>query len=95
MREFECIKKYFAPLAKAIEGALDLQDDAAVLNLGEDKRLVIASDVCVEGIHFPVGTSPSLIARRALRINLSDIAAMGAHPIGYTQTLILRKERSV
>ncbi len=82
--EFQRIARYFAPLAG--EGALGLKDDAAVL-AAVPGQLVLSADAMVEGVHFPAGEAPALIARKLLRTNLSDLAAMGARPLGYLLTI--------
>lgn len=82
--EFERIARHFAPLAG--EGALGLTDDAAVL-ANVRGRMVISADAMVAGVHFPVDEAPGFIARKLLRTNLSDLAAMGATPLGYLLTL--------
>ena len=79
------IARHLRPLAGP--GALGLADDAAVVNLPPERSLVITADAMVAGIHFLVDDEPSLIARKLLRTNLSDIAAMGATPFGYLTTL--------
>jgi thiamine-monophosphate kinase len=71
------------------KGALGLKDDAALLNVPEGYELVITKDALVEGVHFTGGESPDLLARKALRVNLSDLAAMGARPYGYFLALML------
>lgn len=82
MNEFELIKTIFAPLARH-EGAFGLSDDAAVLSVPDGFELVMTNDVLVEGRHFAFNASADAIAKKALRTNLSDLAAMGAQPIGY------------
>ena len=82
--EFQRIARHFAPLAG--EGALGLTDDAAVL-ASIPGQLVLSADAMVEGVHFPVGEAPDLVARKLLRTNLSDLAAMGARPLGYLLTV--------
>ncbi|MEQ9199094.1 MAG: thiamine-phosphate kinase, partial [Rhodospirillales bacterium] len=79
--EFDLIADLFAPLSG--EGALNLTDDAAVLTPAPGKQLVIAKDAMVEGVHYLPDTAPGLIARKLMRTNLSDLAAMGAEPVGY------------
>src|ERR1700731_2049078 len=70
-------------------GAFDLGDDAAVLNaLGDE--VVVTTDAIVEGVHFLSGDPPEFLARKALRVNLSDLAAKGATPAGFLLTLALR-----
>src|SRR5512140_2476291 len=82
------IARYFKPLATD-PGAFDLVDDAAVLKAtGED--LVVKTDAIVEGVHFLPDDPPDTIARKALRVNLSDLAAKGATPAGFVLTLALR-----
>ncbi len=83
--EFARIGRYFRPLAGP--GALDLTDDAAVFAPPPGRELVIAADAMVEGVHFLPGTAPDLVARKLLRVNLSDLAAMGAAPFGYLLTV--------
>ena len=79
--EFDLIADLFAPLSG--EGALKLTDDAAVLTPTPGRQLVIAKDAMVEGVHYLSGTASDLIARKLMRSNLSDLAAMGAEPTGY------------
>jgi len=86
-KEFEIIKKYFKPLAKNQE-SLNLQNDAAFI---KDKNLVVSTDMMVEGIHFYKNDKPEEISRKLLRINLSDIAAMGAKPYGFFLNIALPK----
>jgi thiamine-monophosphate kinase len=79
--EFELIRRYFAPLAGP--GSLKLTDDAAVVDLQPGRSLVATTDTVIAGVHFLADDPPDLIARKALRINLSDLASMGAEPLGY------------
>jgi len=79
--EFELIRRYFAPLAGP--GSLKLTDDAAVVDLQADRSLVATTDTVIAGVHFLADDPPDLIARKALRVNLSDLASMGAEPLGY------------
>src|SRR3984957_18744363 len=86
--EDSLISRYFRPLATD-PGAFNLDDDAAVLRaLGED--IVVTTDAIVEGVHFLPGDPPDTVARKALRVNLSDLAAKGASPAGFVLTLALR-----
>ena len=87
--EFDRIEKFFKPLAAHSPGALGLSDDAAVLPVAGLAGLVISTDALVEGVHFRVDDPAELIARKALRTNLSDLAAMGAEPWVYTLALAL------
>jgi thiamine-monophosphate kinase len=83
-KEFDLIKT-FAPLA-APEG-LGLLDDAAIFTPPAGRDLVISADAIVEGVHFLPTDAPGLIARKLLRVNLSDLAAMGAVPLHYLLTV--------
>jgi thiamine-monophosphate kinase len=86
--EDSLIARYFGPLATD-PGAFNLGDDAAILQaLGED--IVVTTDAIVEGVHFLPQDPPDTIARKALRVNLSDLAAKGAVPAGFVLTLALR-----
>ena len=85
--EFELIRRFLAPLATAA-GAGNLEDDAALLDAPEG-RLVVTTDTMVEGVHFPGDGPPDLVARRLLRCNLSDLAAMAARPEAYLLNLAL------
>lgn len=86
--EESLIARYFTPLATD-PGAFGLTDDAAVLEpLGED--VVVTTDAIVEGVHFLADDPPHTIAKKALRVNLSDLAAKGATPAGFVLTLALR-----
>jgi thiamine-monophosphate kinase len=86
--EDDLIARYFKPLATD-PGALGLVDDAAVLAAAEGD-LVLTTDAIVEGVHYLPGDPPGAIARKALRVNLSDLAAKGAEPAGFLLTLALR-----
>lgn len=86
--EDSLIARYFKPLATD-PGAFGLVDDAAVLSSsGED--IVVTTDAVVEGVHYLATDPPDTIARKALRVNLSDLAAKGAVPAGFVLTLALR-----
>jgi thiamine-monophosphate kinase len=85
--EFELIARYFRPLAMAAEGALGLADDAALLDVPAGDRLVATADALTAGVHFLPDDPPDLIARKALRVNLSDLAAMAARPLAYLLTV--------
>ncbi|MFK4506999.1 thiamine-phosphate kinase [Bradyrhizobium daqingense] len=88
--EDSLIARYFKPLATD-PGAFGLVDDAAILrSSGED--IVITTDAVVEGVHYLASDPPDTIARKALRVNLSDLAAKGAVPAGFVLTLALRSQ---
>ena len=82
------IARYFKPLATD-PGAFNLDDDAAILKPSDDD-LVVKTDAIVEGVHFFPNDPPDTIARKALRVNLSDLASKGATPAGFVLTLALR-----
>jgi thiamine-monophosphate kinase len=86
--EFSLIARHFRPLAGP--GALDLSDDAALLDPPAGQQLVIAADAIVAGVHFLPDDPPETIGRKLLRTNLSDLAAMGAAPLGYLMTCAFR-----
>jgi thiamine-monophosphate kinase len=88
LSEFGLIAKYFVPLATH-PGALALSDDAAVLKAEADHDLVMTADALTAGVHFLPDDPPNLIASKALRVNLSDLAAKGAEPVGYLLALAL------
>lgn len=86
--EFQLIAQLFAPLAAA-PGAFGLKDDAAIIPARAGADLVVTTDALVEGVHFFADDPPDLIAKKALRVNLSDLAAKGAVPHGYLLALSL------
>jgi thiamine-monophosphate kinase len=86
--EDSLIARYFRPIATD-PGAFGLIDDAAILKVsGED--IVVTTDAIVEGVHYLASDPADTIARKALRTNLSDLAAKGATPAGFVLTLALR-----
>jgi thiamine-monophosphate kinase len=96
--EFDLIDRYFAPgrlgpgtpdAHRRTDVILGIGDDAALLRCPPDSDLVAAVDTLVEGRHFPVGSEPRSIGHRALAVNLSDLAAMGATPAWATLALTL------
>src|SRR5262245_55204766 len=86
--EDSLIARYFKPIATD-PGALALQDDAAILK-ADGEHIVVTTDAVVEGVHFLPDDPPETLARKALRVNLSDLAAKGAAPAGFVLTLALR-----
>ena len=78
--EFGEIARLFRPLTRGAAGAFDLMDDAAVVAQRPGYDLVITKDAIVEGVHFLDGEDATLIGRRLVRVNLSDLAAKGAEP---------------
>ena len=81
--EFETIASLFRPLTEGDPVARDLLDDAAVLPSRAGQDLVLTKDAIVEGVHFLHGDPLDLVARKLLRVNLSDLAAKGAEPFAY------------
>ncbi|MDB2439853.1 thiamine-phosphate kinase, partial [Hellea sp.] len=81
MDEFGFIATHLAPLAGP--GGLGLKDDAAILKPSAGKDLILTKDTMVEGVHFPKGHYGGDTAEKLLRVNLSDLAAKGANPLGY------------
>lgn len=80
MSEFDIIRDLFAPLTVGAKGAFDLTDDAALIEKGP---FVVTKDMIVSGVHFLPKDPLDLVARKLIRVNLSDLAAKGAKPFGY------------
>lgn len=97
MGEFELIEKYFSrpPRARrsshpeAERVALGVGDDCALLQPAPGMQLAISSDMLVEGRHFLTTVAPDRLGHKALAVNLSDLAACGAEPLGFTLALAL------
>ncbi|MES1191491.1 MAG: thiamine-phosphate kinase [Steroidobacter sp.] len=89
MNEFQLIARYFASSPCSNDVLLGIGDDAAVIAVPSGYRLVAAVDTIVEGIHFPHHSDAADIAYRALAVNLSDMAAMGAVPRWFTLSLCI------
>ena len=93
--EFDLIQRFFKAGADAMRPndektiALGIGDDCALLNPAAGEEIAITSDMLVEGRHFFMGANPELLGRKALAVNLSDLAAMGAKPIGFTLAIAL------
>ena len=83
--EFGLIARHFAPLAGP--GGLGLLDDAALLQPPPGRCLVLTADAMVAGVHFLANDPADLIGAKLLRVNLSDLAAKGAAPLGYLMTV--------
>jgi thiamine-monophosphate kinase len=94
--EFGIIETYFKHLTAQKDVLLGIGDDAALVDFSGDAstHLVVATDTLVSGVHFPEQASADLIAQRALCVNLSDMAAMGAQPRWFTLALTLPKENA-
>jgi thiamine-monophosphate kinase len=81
LSEFALIERYFRSCGAArADVVLGVGDDAALLASPAGRELVVATDTLVAGVHFPAGSPPDSIGHRALAVNLSDLAAMGAQP---------------
>jgi thiamine-monophosphate kinase len=85
--EDELIRGYLAPLAAGCQGAFGLADDCAVLTPPPDHDLVLTTDAIAEGVHFLADDAPGDIAWKAIAVNVSDLAAKGATPVGYLMSL--------
>lgn len=93
--EFALIAEIFAPLAKADANSFGLTDDAAIISPPAGKDLVVTADMMVADVHFFADDAPDMIARKLLRVNLSDLAAKGAAPHGYILTVALPRTVSM
>ena len=95
--EFDLIQRFFKAGADAMRSndekaiALGIGDDCALLKPIAGEEIAITSDMLVEGRHFFINANPELLGRKALAVNLSDLAAMGAKPIGFTLAIALPK----
>jgi thiamine-monophosphate kinase len=92
--EFEFIARRLRPLAAGTPGALRLLDDAALLDPPGGAQLVLTKDAMVAGVHFLADDPAAQIGQKLLRVNLSDLAAMGAEPIGYLLSIARQRETS-
>lgn len=89
LNEFELIEKYFQKELGAFGVSLGIGDDCALLQPPPAKSIATSMDTLVGGNHFPKNADPELIAERALRTNLSDLAAIGAEPLWFTLGLTI------
>ena len=93
--EFDLIERFFKTAATSLCANADqaitlgIGDDCALIKSRADEEVAITSDMLVEGRHFFAGANPELLGRKALAVNLSDLAAMGARPIGFTLAIAL------
>lgn len=88
--EFDLIRRYFEDLTAArTRVGLGVGDDCALLSVPAGKQLAVSTDALVAGVHFTHATAPADIGYKALAVNLSDLAAMGAEPLWATLTLCL------
>ncbi len=95
MNEFDAIETWFAPLSRRAAGAFGLKDDAATLETPPGHELVVSVDTTVRGVHARLEDPPDMVARKALRAALSDLAAKGAVPIAYTLALMWPAELAI
>lgn len=84
--EFDLIARHFAPIAQRNPAALSLKDDAAVFSSPSGSEIVVTTDALVADVHFRSVDLPETVAQKVLRVNLSDLAAMGAVPGGVVLT---------
>ena len=87
--EFDLIQKYFTSPVGRDDVSIGVGDDGAVVTVPQGKQLVVTTDTLVAGVHFPSDTQPEDIACKAIAVNLSDLAAMGAEPAWLTLALTL------
>ena len=90
--EFQLIDQLLAPLARDVPGSFALTDDAALLPARPGLDLVATTDAMVAGIHYLPDDPPDDIGRKLLRVNLSDLASMGAEPEAYLFTLAVKTD---
>lgn len=90
LHEFDLIREYFSAHQPGAAGlVLGVGDDCALFELPEDCQLAVTTDTLVADIHFPANGDPRQLGERCLRVNLSDLAAMGAQPLGFQLALTL------
>jgi thiamine-monophosphate kinase len=89
MGEFELIRRHFLRARPGPAVVLGIGDDCALLSPSPGHQLAISSDMLVEGRHFFPDVDPQALGHKALAVNLSDLAAMGARPLGFTLALAL------
>ena len=93
--EFDIIRQYFILDNTRDDVVLGIGDDAAILNVPENYELIQSVDTLVAGVHFPIETSAKDIAYKALAVNLSDMAAMGAEPAWFTLAITLPSDDEI
>ncbi|WP_071467047.1 thiamine-phosphate kinase [Polynucleobacter asymbioticus] len=93
--EFDLIERFFKTGTSATEQneniPLGIGDDCALIKQATDSEIAITTDMLVEGRHFFAGADPEQLGRKALAVNLSDLAAMGAEPLGFTLAIAMPK----
>lgn len=93
MPEFDWIEKNLSHLTNGEPGTFDLKNDGAILRHDPECDLIVTTDTLIEGTHFLPGEQADTIARKSLRVNLSDLASMGAKPLCYTLNLALTRNK--
>ncbi|MGH8736292.1 MAG: thiamine-phosphate kinase [Burkholderiales bacterium] len=93
LSEFELIRRYFDRPARG--ALLGIGDDAALVKAGPGMAIAVSTDMLLEGRHFSVGAEPGALGHKALAVNLSDMAAMGATPRWATLALALPRADEV
>lgn len=92
MKEKQIISKFFVPLTGRNKNSFNLKNDGALINnCKDDEEYIITTDTVIENVHFFSNDCPEKIAQKALRVNISDLAAMGALPSDYLINLTLSK----
>jgi len=90
MKEFDLINRYFSKqVSKRKDVVLGIGDDCALLTPAENQHIAVTTDTLVSGVHFPENTSPRAIGHKAVAVNLSDLAAVGAEPTWISLALTL------
>ena len=90
MDEFSIIDKYFSGIGfRHSSVSVGSGDDCAVFNVPVDNELCTSTDTLISGVHFPLTCTGDIVAHRSLVANLSDLAAMGASPVGFLLSLSL------
>lgn len=92
MKEFELIKHFFTEqIVKRKDVIKGIGDDCAIIDIPAQQNVVVTTDTLVSGVHFPHDTHPNAIGHKAIAVNLSDIAAMGAEPCWISIAITLPK----
>ncbi|MCG5500464.1 thiamine-phosphate kinase [Ectothiorhodospira lacustris] len=92
MKEFDLIRRYFTQAPRHTDVVLGVGDDAALLRVPPGHELAVSVDTLIRGVHFPPQTPPAAVGHKALAVNLSDLAAMGATPRWITLALTLPEQ---
>ncbi|MEI7446811.1 MAG: AIR synthase related protein, partial [Burkholderiales bacterium] len=87
--EFDLIRRFFERDGPPGRARLGIGDDCALLDAGDDGPIAVSTDMLVAGRHFFDDVDPEALGHKALAVNLSDLAAMGARPLAFTLALAL------